>query len=472
MPILAMMLVLASCENINIADLNSKSGKTSAVRVVTRSSQQTDLSYPIHIFAFSTTGSLITSQQLKSASDELKLSLPQQTQCRIVAISADETVYDVPSSPSLSSVITMKAPTLSASASSAAKSIAKGYGATALQMGTADITPMSDNATITLLLNYQVASLDVTLCDLPADCSNAYISVASPYNSVALNGAFDGTQTSCIPLTSGGSSQWKSGTVYLFPTSGNTTFTIAYSDANGEHYAAVNYLSSLVAGTPYTLNGKFVDGALHVTGAITPSAWSDPVDINFSFNDGGSTSVSPDGTTDESDEDAIGVSAIPQPLSIWNGHIVAAVSDMDGNPLESTSATSATLLLLSLTDYAGLTSALNTDNPNAAQSLASAYSEYDFNDSWRIPTDTEASRLRSACVADVNAFNQLLTEAQADPIVLADEKGNNLRYLCADARKTFSFKEGSSYNSIKDAGATVKNYRLRLVRTVRVKVSK
>ena len=53
-------------------------------------------------------------------------------------------------------------------------------------------------------------------------------------------------------------------------------------------------------------------------------------------------------------------------------------------------------------------------------------------------------------------------------LLYADEKNNNVRYLCEDATKTYSFKDGSSYNGVKDAGATVTTYHLRLVKHIRL----
>ena len=128
----------------------------------------------------------------------------------------------------------------------------------------------------------------------------------------------------------------------------------------------------------------------------------------------------------------------------------------------------AELMLMSLTDYSGLTSAFNTTTPNAASDCAQNYTEYNIG-SWRIPTSDEAMILRETYLTYTDSFDSLIESTDADAIVLTDDKGTNLRYLCDNAEKTFSFKAGSSYNSIKQGGATVKNYRLRLVKTITVK---
>lgn len=58
------------------------------------------------------------------------------------------------------------------------------------------------------------------------------------------------------------------------------------------------------------------------------------------------------------------------------------------------------------------------------------------------------------------------------PLMTVDEKGNNVRYLCSDATETYSLKSGASYNGIKEAGASVTNYHLRLVSEVVMKLKK
>lgn len=119
-------------------------------------------------------------------------------------------------------------------------------------------------------------------------------------------------------------------------------------------------------------------------------------------------------------------------------------------------------------DYSNVTSAYNLETPTQATGLAAEYTEYDLG-SWSIPTEEEARCLRNAYLNDTAFFANLLSQANASPIFITDNKGNNIRYLCNEAQKTYSFKYGSSYNSIKEAGAKVDSYHLRLIKTIRVK---
>ena len=457
----AVALCLFACGEYKVLDEEADSSEAvSSVRIQPRAADSEALSYPLYIYAFGADdGKLLARQQLSAADEELRLSLPRSVSCRVVAVSADAERYEVPADPVASSVIRLKSPDLPAGASDFAKSIAQGFSLSSpVQMGSADIVPTGDKATLTIQMNYRMAAFSVTLAGLPAVCTAAYVSVAGVAQGVTFDGTPGESVTARIPFDP---QTWSTGEVYLFPAAvTQTTFTIAYNDADGEQYASVHYLSPLAAGTPYQLNGTCTDGAWQLTGSVTPPVWSDSVRLDFGFTAGETTTLQP-GTSGGSG--AYTVAALPEPLTEWNGHLVAAVLDKREDNA------SATLLLMSLTDYAGLTSAANTETPTTAFSLAAHYSEADLS-AWRIPSADEALLLRKAYIDQPDRLETLIDDLQADAVVLTDEKGNNLRYLCADASKTFSFKSGSSYNSIKEAGATVKSYRLRLVTTVQVRV--
>lgn len=462
------LLLLSSCEQFQFEEDNSSGESTSVpVRIITRAENGVSLPYPIHVYAFSASGALLAQQDLQpTESSGIQMTLPQGSQCRLVAVAADESVYDLPERPTLSSVITMKAPTLSSDYSPTSQDLAQGFSTSSpLQMGWADLVLSGNSATASIQMYYQVASINVSITNFPAQCEAAYISVTTPQSGITFGGSPSGTQTARIPLNP---LTWSTGEVYVFPTTGNqTNFTIAYNDAEGEVYASVSYLSPLKAGTPYVLNGTCISGDLQVTGSVTSSTWNAPVNLDFAFSPDSPTVIQGDDNSSGNgepstpgDENTYTVTSIPTAPCLWEGHIVASSTpDEDGQ--------AATLLLMSLRDEGGLTSAFNTSSPTTAFTTAQEYAEYAIA-SWRIPTEEEATILRNAYVGDPDKMDALIEEAQGSAVVLTDDKGNNLRYLCADAEKTFSFKQGSSYNSIKSAGATVKTYRLRLVTTVRV----
>lgn len=428
------------------------------VRILTRAATPEDDIYPLDIFAFAPDGSLRTSQRVESASGKVSLQLPQGEASRVVAVTADGDTYSLPSSPSLTDQIVLKAPQVPEDFSSGTICIAKDYAAFhPLQMAQADLTPTSSSATLNLQMHYQMASLQFTLSGLPSTCSSVYVSVGSTYEGVSFGGDFSGKQNPIIPLVrEADGSRWTSGKVYVFPSPGSqTSFTINY-DHNGEGmYAQVTYQKPLLAGTPYVLEGTLQEEQFLVTGDVTPAQWGTPESLSFTFSPDVVTLIGGNSNTPEQS-----VGDIPAAHTLWEGHFVAAVTPLDE--------TTADLLLLSVADFGGMTSALHATTPHMASEAAQNYQEADLA-SWRIPTEDEARLLREQYLLASAQWNEVLVSAQGDTIVLTNEKGDNVRYLCQDGQRTYSYKPGSSYNAVKDAGASVKDYHLRLVTTVRVR---
>lgn len=455
---------LCGCEKIDLDALNegnSALGSTdnTEVKVATRSTSP--LSFPLYLYAFKDDGTLLTKQTFESEEEDMVIMVPKNTECRIVALSANRTSYQWDESPKLSSTISFGSPQLPDGVPDDAVAIAQGFTTgLAMQMGSANLLTKTDNANVTIQQNYQVASINITLQNLPEDCPSAFVSIANSAKGITFGGQTIDTQTARIPLNKK-EGKWQSGVVYIMPTVGSqTTFTIAYDNTDGEQYASVNYLAPLKQGTPYSLNGILSNGNISVSGSVSPAAWGNPVNLDFSFSPDITTTITADGDSPDSSNDVFEVEQIPEALSVWDGHIVISSTEKDNNTAE--------LMLMSLTDYSGLTSAFNTTTPNAASDCAQNYTEYNI-ESWRIPTSDEAMILRETYLTYTDSFDSLIESTDADAIVLTDDKGTNLRYLCDNAEKTFSFKAGSSYNSIKQGGATVKNYRLRLVKTITVK---
>lgn len=336
--------------------------------------------------------------------------------------------------------------------------IAKDYAAShPLQMAQADLTPTSSSATLNLQMYYQMASLQFTLSGLPSTCSSVYVSVGSTYEGVSFGGDLSGKQNPVIPLVrEAGGDRWTSGKVYVFPSSGNqTSFTINYDQDGEGMYAQVTYQKPLLAGTPYVLEGTLQEEQFLVTGDVTPAQWGTPESLSFTFSPDVVTLI---GGNSDTPEQSVG--NIPAAHTLWEGHFVAAVTPLDE--------TTADLLLLSVADFGGMTSALHATTPYMASEAAQNYREAALA-SWRIPTEDEARLLREQYLLAPAHWNDVLASAEGDTIVLTDEKGGNVRYLCQDGQRTYSYKPGSSYNAVKDAGTSVKDYHLRLVTTVRVR---
>lgn len=177
--------------------------------------------------------------------------------------------------------------------------------------------------------------------------------------------------------------------------------------------------------------------------------------------------------------EAIIVATLPTPCSIWRDHVVVLTA-----PIDKTNTPEALITLISLCDWANLPSAHNEHAPTLAATIAQGYQEYDLTN-WRIPTVAEAKALKAAYtpaqapdqsldhpsgqvlgVQDFESINALLRNLEASELHLS-EGATNARYLCEEAQKTFSFAPNTT---ISTAGTKATTYRLRLVKTLRLKL--
>lgn len=453
--------MIASCTKMDFSEYEDTGAdkKTSDVKIITRGANGDELTYPLHVYAFAESGALQTQQTISTPQEDIRLSLPTKESYRIVVLSAVEDAYDIPASPTLSSVITMKEPLVDDDIPEFIQSIVHGYTIdNALQMGHADIIPSDTKTSITIQLYYQVASLNVTLNNLPSVCNAAYVTISEIASGIQMNGKGGSAQTARIPLRKNNDNSFTSGETFLFPgSSDKTKLTFTYNDEKGEQNASAT-MSALRAGTPYNLTGTYTDGSLSFSGSVSPSQWAEAVNIDFTFHNGENI-VIPEGDEPEGgDDDPEDVDDIPTAPCLWNNHIVVDVQVASDKQ-------TATLLLVSLAEWSGLTSALNEANPTKAFSYASQYEEFGLG-GWSIPTTDEAKILYRQYNNNVDVFEDLYDAADADEFVLSDAKDDKVRYLCAEATKTYSFYNSTIYK----AGTAKNTYHLRLVRSVQIQV--
>lgn len=406
----------------------------SSVSVRTRGTDENDLIYPICVMAFGEDGLLCDRQLIESDDYGMSLQLPQGRTYNIVAVSAKADDYSIVDAGILSKI----------------RILQTGH-STPLQMGQASVLPLSAVTSVHIQMNYCVASLNISLSGLPEECRNVSVTVNSIYESMDLNGGGSGSSVVVLPCVRT-ETGWNTESGYLLP--GNTqqtVFTICYDDDEGGHFCSATYPAPLKKGVPYLLAGSYCDGNVNVSGSFETSGWENPIILDFRFGPDMNPVI---GGDDPDSEDSYYVSSLPSSCSLWNGHVVVKS--------DTTSATSATLTLMSLSDWDGVTSAMNEVSPGMAMEIACGYQELGL-DMWSIPSEAEARLL-------VEAFQKTdiagqIESASGDSVSLV-EKSKNVRYLCDNSQKTFSFNGGS----ITPAGAKVDNYHLRLVRTVNVYV--
>lgn len=457
--LLLSVFALVSCTNQEDITSSEDTAAETTVRILARATSDASLTYPVHVYAFDQSGKSCAHQQITSASQTLNLGVPRNADLRIVAVSADETSYELPAAPTVQSTITLRTPETS-------HPLATGYSPNSpLMIGKADIhTGSAEETTLNLSLNYAVTSLTFNFYGLPAECTSVLVNVDKPYAGARFDGAQSTTTgTARILCTPNSAGCCTSGEVFLFPTAGpETVFTISYTH-NGEQYSTATYAAPLRVGVPYVINGTYQDDALHLSGSITPSEWETPTVLGFTMSDGSSTDITSETSTPgdkgdkTEDETPIESNGVPQAFTIWDEHVIVAADEAPATP------GTYNLLLISKKDWDAVPSAFNESGGYSAADYAEVYSENGLS-GWTIPTEDQARLLYDQYSQHTDAFAAVLQNIGADPVMPVDDSGKNVRYLCANAEKTYSYKT----SSILTAGKTVKDYHLRLVRKVTV----
>lgn len=421
-------MTLTACEKVTLIDdediSNEQStGKTYKVTVMTRAATSaSDLVYPVQIKATDASGKVVAQQQLNSSSDDLKLSLPNGK-------------YTI-------------------SAISGSGDFQKGYSTKPMLIGNSDVAISNANANVNIIMSYAVASIDVTMADVPSDVKSMSVSLSPLYTDIATTGTYSGSGSVTLPCTKDGDGKWTTGTLYVLPgSSSNTVMSLMLTTSSGSDVYGVTYPSPLKAATPYHFSGTYSGTAspsdFSITGTLQCEGWGSDVSDSFIFGPSGNNSFG------DNPGDAIEaeVSALPEAGAVWNGHVVGYIDGKDA-------------LLISAQEWTGLTSALNEADPDVAKNIAAAYTEGSLSH-WAIPTSDQARLLKTQWTPSTyTALNQSLESIGGTGISIYDND-KAVRYLCADAGSTFSFAANSS---ILAAGATVKTYRLRLVKAVHFKV--
>ena len=136
---------------------------------------------------------------------------------------------------------------------------------------------------------------------------------------------------------------------------------------------------------------------------------------------------------------------------VWDGHVVAGESrSADGKVGR---------ILLSLYEWCDMPSTNHTEDGTLVRVVAEGYQEMELN-GWDVPSVEDAKYLRETYCEGSEAWNRLNRMLMDNEAIAV---GGNVRYLCDEGRKSFSFTSGTS---ISNAGSKSRSYRLRLVKRV------
>lgn len=421
-----LMCLFASCEKVDFSVVEDQD-KMGDLIVYTRASEDDKLQYPLVVYAFDAKGQCRGQQTLSDEGATFSFQLSSGSY-RIVALGGIASC-DLPSSPRLSSVLTLKE-----------------NASVPLQMGQADVVMGQGGTKAYLQMRYLVSQVQVSLSGLPNDVTSVTMVLSKPYSQWAFSGSGNAPVSYTKALKQGElPGEWASGKVYVLPTEGAATLTLNLTTSAGNVSYAYTCPEALQSGTPYMLRGSYSTGDMVVEGEFSVEGWSDVVNWDFGFGPG-----TPEPDVDEP-------SGAPEVGSLWQNHIVAYVSELNE--------TQWSVYLLSREEKTEVPSALSTDDdPSAALKLADIYVE-DGLSGWNIPTTAEAQMLQESLGGDaLMDLNVMLTNEGLPPFLdyELNSTTEKARYLCDDGKKSFSMAGNTSPSK---AGEK-KKYRLRLVKEI------
>lgn len=444
---------LSSCEKVDMQEdgedgaQTNTSGVTRNVKLVAKAIDNTDVAYPITIYAFDTEGNNVTSTVIKSKDDASATLKLKKGRYHLTAVS-------LPSSyESLSSVKDWNA-TFSMPKS--------GYATVPLMTGSADINVTSSDQIAHISLGYRQASLSVTINDVPSSVTSVDVTLSSAYTDMTLAADLSGKMMVTVPCVKGATSNngatWSTGKFYILPSvNAQPSITISFSGGTtGDVSYSHTYNASLLAGTPYnftaTYKGKAEGGADPSEGDVTINAdisagkWADEVKESFNFG----PDVNKTETPSNPESNVITVTSFPQSGDIWNGHVVGFVDEKSDTERE--------VVLISVKEWEKISSAFSS-NASQAKDIAAQYEENGLS-GWIVPTRNDGMALHNLYSYDNNrALINSALETCGGTGLIQVYGTSAVRYLCEDAEYTYSYKSGT----ITKAGEKT-SYYLRLVK--------
>lgn len=455
-------LFLNACQTIDLPEeevvVRTRKQKVS---VEVRSMTNEPLLYPLVIYAFDTSGKMRGTQTIAGNQDKMTLSLPAGVY-RLVALGGQEAYswksVEVTLASSLSppnGVVTTRP----------------------LMRGEASVEVGTKKAHVNMTMHYAVASVDLALKNIPEKVTAVSLRLEQLYGAMSLAGSYARPTAVTIACQRAADGVWRLPHSYVFPAAeASSLLSIALTEPELTRNYSFTLSSGIKAATPYHLTGNYTPGnEISISGDILSAGWQPAVNHEFTFGATDPITIVPGGGAPTPGGDGTGggsggtnggtttvpptttITGLPAPGSIWQGkHIVGL--------LENVTEQGADLLLISLQKWDGLPSANHEGASTFVTDIATQYVEQGVSN-WTIPTKEEAKALAKAYNgASLEKLNATIKQLGGTEIYDQIERGYE-KYLCADARSTFSFKANTSIGT---AGKTAYNYYLLLVKRVHV----
>lgn len=445
--------ILSSCEKVDMLEdgedgaQTNASGVTRNVKLVAKAIDNTDVAYPLTIYAFDTEGNNVTSTVINSKDDASATLKLKKGRYHLTAVSLPSSYEPLSSVKDWNATFSMPK---------------SGYATEPLMTGSADINVTSSDQIAHISLGYRQASLSVTINDVPTSVTSVDVTLSSAYTDMTLAADLSGKMMVTVPCVKGAASNngatWSTGKFYILPSvNAQPSITISFSGGTtGDVSYSHTYNASLLAGTPYnftaTYKGKAEGGGgssdddVTINTDISAGKWADEVKESFNFGPDVNKTESPS----DPESNVITVTTLPGSGDIWNGHVVGFVNEISETERE--------VVLISIKEWEKISSAFSS-NANQAKEIAAQYEENGLS-GWIIPTRNDGMALNRLYSYDNNrALINSALETCGGTGLIQMYGTSAVRYLCEDAEYTYSYKSAT----ITKAGEKT-TYYLRLVK--------
>ena len=445
--------ILSSCEKVDMLEdgedgaQTNTSGVTRNVKLVAKAIDNTDVAYPLTIYAFDTEGNNVTSTVINGKDDASATLKLKKGRYHLTAVSLPSSYEPLSSVKDWNATFSMPK---------------SGYATVPLMTGSADINVTSSDQIAHISLGYRQASLSVTINDVPSSVTSVDVTLSSAYTDMTLAADLSGKMMVTVPCVKGAASNngatWSTGKFYILPSvNAQPSITISFSGGTtGDVSYSHTYNASLLAGTPYnftaTYKGKAEGGGgssdddVTINTDISAGQWADEVKESFNFGPDVNKTESPS----DPESNVITVTTLPGSGDIWNGHVVGFVNEISETERE--------VVLISIKEWEKISSAFSS-NANQAKEIAAQYEENGLS-GWIIPTRNDGMALNRLYSYDNNrALINSALETCGGTGLIQMYGTSAVRYLCEDAEYTYSYKSAT----ITKAGEKT-TYYLRLVK--------
>ena len=368
------LLTLSSCSqeviNEELAMPNSN------LTVITRSTGDAKVAYPVRLYVFDSTNKCKAMQTLESAEDVIGIRLVEGAYDVYAIGGADETRYVLPyiDNASKTSVISLQ----------------EGQTHGDLMAGHSTVTLSANGSnSLTIGLERKVLQVkSVVIKNVPEEAKAVCIKIAPIYESMLLNGRYQGTNNnSTITLTKqDDNTTWKmeSDDNFLFPSIDKPTITVSIDNTSYSYTCE----KELTANYRFNIEGNFNEsptGAPEVTltGTITGAVWDGEKEISFDFGD----------KADDNDNNDKPSTDMPEAGSVYNGCFVLAVDGKNVTILSPTQKNNIYGIAENKKDQEKLAEIINNELAAWDQTIST---------NWRLMTKEEAEFIRSS----ITSINQ------------------------------------------------------------------